>query len=160
MSNKYLGIYLNDHLAGAVLGVELAKRVAGNNKGTEFEDELEGLRADIHEDRNRLVQLMDQLEVAQNPIKAPTSWIAEKLGRIKFNGRLTGYSDLSRLIELEGLSLGVEGKIGLWSVLKRFAQTEDRLDESWLETQLKRAEDQRGRLEKLHLRAAEIVSSR
>jgi hypothetical protein len=158
MSSRYLRIYLNDHLAGAVLGVELAKRLAGNNKGTEFHDELETLRADIQEDRERLMQLMNQLNIPQNPVKAPASWLAEKVGRLKFNGRLRGYSDLSRLVELEGLSLGVEGKAEMWRVLELFAETDDRIDKSWLDSQSRRAQDQRGRLERLRLRAAEIVS--
>ena len=36
-------------------------------------------------------------------------WVAEKAGRLKLNGSLLTYSPLSRLVELEGLSLGVEG---------------------------------------------------
>jgi hypothetical protein len=157
--NRYLRIYLNDHLAGSVLGVELAKRVAGSNKGTEFYNELEELRVDIQEDRERLMQLMNQLNIPQNPVKAPTSWVAEKLGRLKLNGRITGYSDLSRLVELEALSLGVEGKTALWTTLKHFADADERLDKSWLDSQLRRAEDQRSRLEDLRLRAAQFVSA-
>jgi hypothetical protein len=159
MSNQYLRIYLNDHLAGAVAGVELAKRVAGNNKGTEFFDELETLRTDIQEDRDRLMKLMNQLDIPQNPVKPPVSWIAEKIGRLKFNGRLTGYSELSRVVELEALALGVEGKSGLWTALKKFAQLRDRIGESWLDSMLNRARDQRDRIEGLRLRAVDIVAS-
>ena len=158
MTNHYLRIYLNDHLAGAMAGVELAKRVAGSNKGNEFHDELEALRADIEEDRERLMKLMNQLDIPQNPIKAPASWVAEKVGRLKFNGRFTGYSELSRLVEIEALVLGVEGKSGLWRTLKQFAPLRDQIDESWLDSMLNRATDQRERLEALRLRAAAIVA--
>lgn len=37
--------------------------------------------------------------------------VAEKLGRLKPNGQLHGYSPLSRVIELEGLYLGISGKL-------------------------------------------------
>jgi hypothetical protein len=158
MSNRYLRIYLNDHLAGAVVGVELAKRIAGNNKGTDFYDELDALRADIQEDRDRLMKLMNQLDIPQNPVKPPAGWIAEKLGRLKLNGRLRGYSDLSRLVELEALSLGVEGKAGMWRTLKTSRSWNDGIDESWVDTMLARAQDQRERVETLRSRAAEIVA--
>ena len=44
-------------------------------------------------------------------------WTGEKLGRLKLNGQLLGYSPLSRLIELEGLMLGIAGKLAMWIAL-------------------------------------------
>ena len=38
------------------------------------------------------------------------AWTAEELERLKLNGQLAGYSPLSRLVELEGLAVGIEGK--------------------------------------------------
>ena len=38
------------------------------------------------------------------------AWSAEKFGRLKLNGQLSGYSPLSRLEELEILALVAEGK--------------------------------------------------
>ncbi len=32
-----LSIYLNDHLAGATVGVELARRAAGSNRPTDYQ---------------------------------------------------------------------------------------------------------------------------
>ena len=49
-------------------------------------------------------------------------------GRLKPNGQLTGYSPLSRLVELEGLSLGITGKLGLWRALLGLVPGEPRLD--------------------------------
>ena len=37
LSTDLLTIYLNDHLAGATAGVELARRAAGENKGSELD---------------------------------------------------------------------------------------------------------------------------
>ena len=43
----------------------------------------------------------------------------EKAGRLKMNGELFEYSPLSRLVEFEGLTLGVTGKLSLWKVLEQ-----------------------------------------
>jgi hypothetical protein len=36
LDEKFLSIYLNDHLAGSAAGVELARRALSNNRGTPF----------------------------------------------------------------------------------------------------------------------------
>jgi len=152
---RLLSIYLNDHLAGSTIGVELAKRVAGNNKGTPLGDALDALAQEIEEDRRALEAIMTALGVRRNPFKEKLAWAAEKGGRLKFNGRLVGYSDLSRLVELEALSLGVEGKLSLWRSLKVIAPTTDGLSEPELDRLIKRAEDQRDRLAPMRLAATE-----
>jgi hypothetical protein len=150
----HLRIYLNDHYAGATAGLELAKRLVGNNEGTSFEEPLEKLKDAIEDDRYRLEQLMEKLNVSRNSFKESAGWVGEKFGRLKLNGQLRGYSELSRLEELEGLTLGVEGKLSLWKNLKVMAEMDSRLDESWLESQIDRAEQQRSELEQLRLKAA------
>ena len=40
-------------------------------------------------------------------LKVAGAWAGEKAGRLKLNGHLTGYSPQSRVIELEGLVVGV-----------------------------------------------------
>jgi hypothetical protein len=76
--------------------------------------------------------------------------MGEKLGRLKPNARWRDYSPLSRLIELEGLMLGVTAKLGLWRALREAVELEG-FD---LEELAARAEDQRNRVEQLRLRAA------
>ena len=39
-ADKLLSIYLNDHLAGATIGVELARRIRARNRGTPLGDYL------------------------------------------------------------------------------------------------------------------------
>ena len=96
--DKYLHIYLNDHLAGATAGVELARRAASNNEGTEFGDFLETIATEIDEDRVSLEEIMDAVGATKDHIKQGAAWFAEKLGRLKLNGQILGYSELSRLI--------------------------------------------------------------
>ncbi|HWC07845.1 MAG: hypothetical protein QOE75_1827 [Solirubrobacterales bacterium] len=61
---------------------------------------------------------MEALGVKRDHLKPAAGWIAEKLGRLKPNGQLRGYSPLSRLVELEGLYIGISGKARLWKVLE------------------------------------------
>ncbi len=151
MDTKLLGIYLNDHLAGSVVGVELARRAASQNEGTELGSFLAELAEDIEEDRDALKSVMAHLGVTENRVKMPIAWAAEKVGRLKPNGQLTGYSPLSRLIELEGLALGISGKLALWRSL---AATRSDLEAFSLETLIARAESQRDGVEKHRVQAA------
>jgi hypothetical protein len=142
---KYLGIYLNDHLAGATGGLELAKRAAAEHEGTELGAFLAQLRDEIAQDRQALERLMDQLGVAHNPAKQAVAWAAEKAGRLKLNGEVRGPSPLTPLVELESLSIGIEGKRLLWLALREVRDlplSGERLDEL-----VTRAEQQRAGLE-------------
>jgi hypothetical protein len=110
VKSRLLGIYLNDHLAGSVLGVELARRSLAANEGSELGAFLRALLVEIVEDRATLIQLMERLSVPRSNGKIAAAWLAERLGRLKLNGQFTGYSPLSPLVELEGLAVGIEGK--------------------------------------------------
>lgn len=117
MQSRLLAIYLNDHLAGATAGVEVARRARASNGGSELGRVLQRICAEIEADKSTLESVMAQLGVRRDPIKPAGAWLAEKLGRLKLNGQLTGYSPLSRVIELEGLHIGITGKLELWRAL-------------------------------------------
>jgi hypothetical protein len=117
--DKLLSIYLNDHLAGSTIGIELVRRTCSRNKGTPLGDYLERLTSEIQSDRETLERLMAELGMRRDRLKAFGAWAAEKVGRLKLNGQLTGYSPLSRFLELESLYLGITGKRELWRALQR-----------------------------------------
>jgi hypothetical protein len=150
-----LSIYLNDHLAGSTVGVNLARRAAGSNQGTSYGPVLEALAGEIQEDRQSLLDVMERLSVDEDRLKTALAWGAEKAGRLKLNGELRGYSPLSRLEELEALSLGVEGKLALWRTLQRTHGSDPRLSGMDLDELVRRARLQRRRLESQRARAAE-----
>jgi hypothetical protein len=152
--SRLLPIYLNDHLAGATLGLELVRRAQRENEGTPLGDFLHGLADEIGEDRRTLVQLMERLGIEPSRSKIAAAWVTEKVGRLKLNGQLTGYSPLSRLVELEGLSTGIEGKRALWLALAEIADRDARLERATLEALAERARSQRERLEPHRLQAA------
>ena len=152
MPARYLPIYLNDHLTGATLGVELARRTRGENDG-ELEEFLAWLVDQAVEDRAALLSLMRRLGVTPSRAKVAGAWAAEKVGRLKPNGQLTGYSPLSRLVELEGLATGLDGKRSLWLALLEVVGVDARLDRQELERLAERAREQRERLEPHRLAA-------
>lgn len=158
--NRLLAIYLNDHLAGATLGVELARRLRGSNRGdSRFGAPLVDLCGEIEADRQILIGLLDQLGIRRDPIKPALAWTAEKLGRLKLNGQLIGYSPLSRLDELEMLALGIAGKTQLWQALERTLG--ERIEGVDLRQLAERAREQRHRVEELHaIAAAEALPDR
>ena len=157
MNEKLLSIYLNDHLMGATGGLELAKRAAGSNRDNEFGPFLAGLAEEIAEDREALIEVMDRLGVGRDRVKVVAGWATEKAGRLKLNGSLLSYSPLSRVVELEGLSLGVEGKQAMWRVVKDTAAGDGGLAGIDLDALIERAEAQRRGLEVQRRRAAAIA---
>ena len=128
MNDRYLAVYLNDHHAGSVVGVELS-------------------------DRASLQRIMERFGVKEDKVKSGAAFVGEKLGRLKPNAQLTGYSPLSRVVELEGLSLGVTGKLGLWRALRNVSDSDERLDPEELDALIVRAEQQREGLEQHRLSA-------
>jgi hypothetical protein len=154
-----LGIYLNDHLAGATGGAELARRVAGSHGG-EQTGTLRRFAAEVAQDRAALLELMAALEVPVRGYKVWAAWAAEKAARLKFNGHLLSRSPLSSLEELEVMRLGVEGKAAGWRTLRNLAQTDARLDAGRLDELISRARRQADLLEELRVRAADQVIGR
>jgi hypothetical protein len=155
-----LGIYLSDHLAGSTTGVELARRAASSNRDSEFGAALARIAREIEEDVGSLEELMTRLGANRDRLKDAIAWSGEKLGRLKLNGQLVGYSPLSRLVELEGLSLGVAGKLALWRVVQDAFETDPRLAGFDVERLVHRAEEQRATLESCRLEAARIAFGR
>jgi hypothetical protein len=156
-ANHLLAIYLNDHLAGSTVGVELARRLRGNNGETPpFAAPLARVCTEIEEDRETLKALMAELDVRRDPVKPALAWIGEKVARLKLNGRLTGYSPLSRLVELEMLHIGITGKRQLWGSLDGLGGAIEGFDFKVL---AQRAEGQRDVVEDLHRQAAELALS-
>ena len=145
LTSDQLAIYLADHYAGATFGVELARRVRGENHGTTYGDFLARLAAEIEEDRGELEAIMDKLGVAR---------------RQKLNGHLRGYAPVSRVLELEGLIAGVSGKLALWRALKEIAPSEPRLDRESLDLLAERARRQLAGLREQHRRAAAAAFTR
>jgi hypothetical protein len=150
-----LKIYLNDHLAGSTVGVELARRAQSENAGNAVGEYLDTFAKELLEDRMTLLSVMSALGLKRDLVKQGVAWVGEKLGRLKLNGQLTGYSPLSRVVELEGLCLGTEGRLSLWRTLRRVARKDTRLARFNFAALITRAEHQRRTLERLRQQSSD-----
>ncbi|WP_328672666.1 DUF6479 family protein [Streptomyces sp. NBC_00328] len=66
---KILGIYLNDHLAGATVGAGLVHRMVQEHGDSPYGQELRALETDISQDRRALVRLMTDLHFSRETLQ-------------------------------------------------------------------------------------------
>jgi hypothetical protein len=85
---------------------------------------------------------MRALGVSASSAKQLGALAAERIGRLKLNGRLTSYSPLSRVVELDALSAGINGKRVLWLSLLGVAEHYPALHRDELERLINRADEQ------------------
>jgi hypothetical protein len=160
-AQDYIAIYLNDHLAGATSGMELARRMAGSAEpGSESAALLRKLATEITADRAALIKMMAALGIPVRGYKVFGAWAGEKAGRVaKLNGHLLTRSPLSELEETEILRLGVTGKAAGWRTLRTLADTDSSLDAPRLDELLAQASRQEDELEDLRIRVANRLLS-
>ncbi|HEX6667935.1 MAG TPA: hypothetical protein VF061_00170 [Gemmatimonadales bacterium] len=149
--DRLLAIYLNDHLGGSAAGRDRCRHAARRYRGSALGAFLAGLLAEIEEDRATLLRLIGRVGARPSKVKQALGVAAERVGRLKPNGTLGGHSPLTPFIELEALSLGVEGKRLLWEGLGGLA--DPRLSEFDFVELAERATAQRVGIERHRLAA-------
>ena len=152
-----LRIYLQDRLASATGVVELAKRSYGSNRGSAFGPGLAAVQQQAIDERTALLDVMRRLDVAPDRFKVGAAWAAEKAGRLKLNGRMRGYSPLSRVVELEGLTLLLTAQRQLWETLALVLTGDARAEGFDAAGHAARAGEALERLADLHRRAVEVA---
>ena len=152
MDDRALGTYLNDHLAGAEIGLRTAERLAPQ-LGGEAERFLKGMCKAIEEERDLLRDLLDRLGSSDSLLKRSVGVAGGILGAMR---DAIPVGDAPTVLEdVELLAIGVWGKRLLWGTLARVAAHDDRfanISADWLAA---RAEAQERTL--LGIRADEIV---
>ena len=146
-----LSTYLNDHLAGATAGLDLARRIARDNQGNVYGAEVAEIAGEIAADRDALEEVMDRLGVGHDQLRLLAAWGVEKARRVLPVPWLLDRHALGRLEELEALILGVTGKLSLWVTLGETHAGLDGIDFGELAD---RARSQLERLGELRTRAA------
>ena len=154
IDRQLLGIYLNDHLAGSAGGLALARRIVANHRETASAPDVQQLAEEIERDRTSLLEIMDRLRVSRARYKETAAVLAERVGRLKSNGRVWQRSPLSSLVEFEMLALGVTGKRAGWRSLRAVCDREPGLDSAELDALIARADEQLERIERLRTAAA------
>jgi hypothetical protein len=144
---RLLGIYLNDHLAGATAGVALARRSRAGARSRDLAAALDAVAPEIAEDRMTLLEHMHRLGVPVRTYKVVAGRAAELVGRFKPNGRIRERSPLTDLVELDGLLMGIGSKESLWWNLRGLADELAGPTSAELDRLIARAEAQRATLE-------------
>jgi hypothetical protein len=125
---ELLGVYVNDHLAAATGGIELVCRMLGVHRGSAWQGPLEQLLGELREEKSSLLAVMRALGIPVRQYKQLGVWLAEKVTRVKLNGRLVSRSPLSDLVEFEFLASGVRAKRSGFETLRIVAEVDDRID--------------------------------
>ncbi len=152
MAYHGLDVYLNDHLAGATAGVNLAQMATEEHQGDEHGAFFAEIASEIKADYDVLVKLMADLGTEESATKAAIAEVGSKLAAPKF---VKGEDDaLNAFVTLETLSIGVEGKVCMWKALSTVTDGNPALEALDLDDLIARGEDQRGRIEDMRLQVA------
>lgn len=154
MAGEHIATYLNDHLAGAAGALELLEHLETAYAGTQAGRLAAELRVDVEADRQTLESLMDRLQVARSRARKAAAWLGDKVAELKLRLDDPTGGSLRLFESLEALSLGIEGKRSLWRALATAAEEAPDLQVADYEGLIRRAEDQRSRVETARLEAA------
>lgn len=155
--NPQQATYLNDHRSGATAAADLAEKAAGRNQGNRFGVFLSELHKAIEEDEKTLEAIMERLGIEKGGAKAMAGRAAEKVSRLRLHEKVTGDPDLSRVLELETLIMGVTGKLRLWHSLQASVASDARLVGVDLDALVQRAHDQLAGLDEHHRESATLA---
>lgn len=154
MSRTYLATYLNDHLAGSEVALELLERLQDTRSREPIATFAAALRDDIAADRRELESLMGRLGIAVSRPRAIGAWLSEKMARLKMRLDDSASGALHQLEILEAVSVGIEGKRLLWRSLAAAAASVPEVAATELGRLEKRAEDQRNAVETWRVESA------
>jgi hypothetical protein len=154
MSPTPLHTYLNDHLAGSVMALELLDHLAGAATTSDARQFFTTLRQEIAADQETLQALLRRLGGAESPVRQAGAWLAEKFGRVKLRVDEAVGGRLRPLEGLEMLALGIQGKLALWVALDTVSDRIAELRTIDLPHLQQRARDQHAQVEARRLTAA------
>jgi hypothetical protein len=154
VTHASLHTYLNDHLAGSVVALELLDHLggtAGTREGAQF---WTTLRGDVAADQQVLETLLRDLGGAESRARQAGAWLAEKFGELKLRIDDPKGTGLRHFEALETLALGIQGKLALWTALEAVSDQVPQLRAMDLARLRQRARDQHGRVEDRRVAAA------
>ena len=157
MADDHIATYLNDHLAGSVVAIELMENLEAIYEGKAIARFIATLRADVEADRQELEGLMSRLQISESRTRKASAWVTEKFTQLKLRLDDPTQGDLRLFESLEALSLGIEGKRSLWLALSAAAQGSPQLRIAYYARLIERAEEQRSRTEAERLEVAKAA---
>jgi hypothetical protein len=153
VANSALATYLNNHLAGSVIALELLEQLMTEAGAVEV-PVLATLNADITAARQELEALMAELGITQSRPQQASAWLTEKLSELKLRLDDPHGEALWRLEALEALALGLAGQLALWHSLESAAETASELGGRTYAQLIRRVEEQYDVVENLRRNAA------
>jgi hypothetical protein len=153
VSSTDLSTYLNDHLAGSVVALELLDHLLTLPSGVNHQD-LINVRTEIEEDQDVLRRLLHELGAKESRVRKAAAWLTEKLAQAKLRFDDAGEGDLQVLEALEALALGIQGKLALWRALASVGGTVPQLQKLDFKRLQQRAISQFERVDAARLRSA------
>lgn len=154
MNSKHLATYLNDHLAGSEMALELLDHLIATFPNSTASKLDEMIRAEVVSDRGELEAIMANLGIHQSSTRKATAWLGEKLTQLKLRVDDSSAGSFRLFEATELISLGIEGKRGLWQTLSAIAPAVEALSHVDFPRLIRRAQEQRERLEPLRIQAA------
>lgn len=121
LTKDLLGLYLSDHLTGSTAGVNRIERMADDFVDTPVYADLASLAEEIRAERELLRNIVDDLGFPRKAHRQAAAWAAERVGRLKLNGRVVERSPMTLLLETELMRSAVAGKLGVWQTLQEHA---------------------------------------
>jgi hypothetical protein len=151
-ANERLAIYLNDHLAGSVIALEMLEDLADD-------PEIAKLREEILADREVLERLLARTGAEISQPRQAAAWLTEKLGDVKLYLDDPDQGGLRRLEMLETIAMGIFGKESLWASLQESMAGNPLLQSEDYPALRLRAQQQREIIERMRLAAARAAFS-
>lgn len=155
-----LHAYLNNHLAGSVLALELMEHAIKRDGDEPVKAPYAELLPEIQADQAVLQELIERLDARESRTKKAAAWLSEKLSRLHRD-----WSDdpekvgLIRMEEAEMLGLGILGKRALWVALRTLAGNHAALGTLEYDSLIARAEEQFNTVEQFRQELAKSVLS-
>lgn len=150
-----LSIYLNDHLAGAMIARQLLDVMQKQNEDEHFRLFAKNLLPQIEQDDQTLRSIIDKIHSSPSTIKQAGGRLLEKGARAKLGHARSTTFELFESLEL--LLLGIQGKVLLWKALRNIATRDDQLRPYDFEELIRRALKQCEEVESERIALAPVV---
>ena len=122
--NASLHTYMNDHLSGATMALQLIDHLLATVTHEDERSFLTRLRQEVTDDRHTLETVLTQSGGQTSSVRQAGGVLMERLGRLKLAIDDPSQQSLARLEALEMLTLGIHGKGALWRALAVAARPE------------------------------------
>jgi uncharacterized protein with HEPN domain len=151
MAHEFLTTYLNDHIAGSQMALEILDLLHHLDNAAVWQD----MKSEIDADRQELEQLIRSINSTPSALRRAAAWMVEKFAELKMRVDDPSTDAALRRLELiEALAIGIDGKHALWTALQMASQITPELKSLDYERLIARAEAQRGVVEVRRLQAA------